>query len=171
MITGALLGMTGALVGALGTSIPQMITAGVIMGCGGGFQEIVFASVQEIVPNDRRLLVLGFVETSNLVANFSPLIATMFATRTALGWRSCYWFGFAFEGCSVLALWLWYRPPSFGTKHAGDGEGKLKLISELDYVGLALFTSGCVLILTALNWVRSICTLSLMHVTSCADYC
>jgi MFS family permease len=59
LIAGALLGMLGALVGALGRSIPQMIVAGVLMGCGGGFQEIIFACVQEVVPNKRRLLALG----------------------------------------------------------------------------------------------------------------
>lgn len=59
LITGSALGAIGALIGALGQSIGQMIAAGVIMGFGGGFQEIVFACVQEIVPNRRRLLALG----------------------------------------------------------------------------------------------------------------
>lgn len=46
MIIGAALGALGALVGATGQSISQMIAAGVLMGLGGGFQEIVFACVQ-----------------------------------------------------------------------------------------------------------------------------
>ncbi len=59
MITGALFGALGALVGATGQSISQMIASGVLMGIGGGFGEIVFACVQEIVPNRYRLLILG----------------------------------------------------------------------------------------------------------------
>jgi MFS family permease len=59
LIFGACLGMLGSLIGALGQSIPQMIAAGVIMGCGGGFQEIIFACVQEVVPNRKRLMALG----------------------------------------------------------------------------------------------------------------
>ncbi len=60
VICGAILGAIGSLVGVLGQSIPQMIAAGVIMGCGGGFQEIIFAAVQELVPNKYRLLALGW---------------------------------------------------------------------------------------------------------------
>ena len=59
MLTGAAFGAVGALVGATGQSIPQMIASGTLMGIGGGFQEIVFACVQEIVPNSYRLFILG----------------------------------------------------------------------------------------------------------------
>ena len=59
MLTGAAFGAVGALVGATGQSIPQMIGSGILMGIGGGFQEIVFACVQEIVPNSYRLFILG----------------------------------------------------------------------------------------------------------------
>jgi hypothetical protein len=60
---------------------------------------------------------------------------------------------FAFEGAAVIALFLWYKPPSFETKHREDGKSKLSLMRELDYVGVFLFTVGSVLILMALNWV------------------
>ncbi len=59
LISGAVFGAIGAVVGATGQTIPQMIGAGVLMGVGGGFGEMIFASVQEIVPNERRLFILG----------------------------------------------------------------------------------------------------------------
>jgi hypothetical protein len=45
-----------------------------------------------------------------------------------------------------------YFPPTFNTKHKDDGKTKLELLKELDYVGLALFTAGCVLFLVGINW-------------------
>lgn len=72
MIVGAVLAAIGALIGVTGQSIPQMIAAGVIMGFGGGFQEIVFACVQEIVPNNWRLQILGeSCHNDSLFANLS----------------------------------------------------------------------------------------------------
>lgn len=46
-----------------------MIGAGVLMGVGGGFGEMIFASVQEIVPNERRLFILG--NLFRLILHFS----------------------------------------------------------------------------------------------------
>ncbi len=152
LMFGAFLGALGSLVGALGQNIPQMIAAGVLMGCGGGFQEIIFAAVQEVVPNKHRLLALGCVEVSNVIGNFSPIIATMYNLRSPLHWRACYWHAFACESAAVVALYFWYKPPSFETKHRADGKTRLQLLRELDYVGLFLFTAGCAILLLALNW-------------------
>ena len=173
LIFGALLGMLGSLIGALGQSIPQMIVAGVIMGCGGGFQEIVFACVQEVVSNKRRLLALGkfycnchmpklinwdagALEVSNVVGNFGPLISVAYLTYSPLSWRACYWHMFAFEAFAAIMLFFFYKPPSFNTKHKNDGKTRFQLMRELDYVGLFLFIAGCVLILLSLNWVSDL---------------
>src|SRR5690242_1944935 len=51
LITGAALGCIGSIVGATGRSINTMIISGVIFGFGGGFQEMCFSCVQEMVPN------------------------------------------------------------------------------------------------------------------------
>ncbi len=59
MIFGALVSVLGAIVGATGHSINQMIVSGVFFGLGGGIQEMVFSCVQEIVPNNKRLITLG----------------------------------------------------------------------------------------------------------------
>ncbi|KAL3469643.1 fungal trichothecene efflux pump [Aspergillus californicus] len=173
LISGALFGAVGAVVGATGKSIPQMIGAGVLMGIGGGFGETLFASVQEIVPNRWRLFVLGIylslvvliggfylgsnnipgcVEISNIPAMLSPMIGYAFISHTKLGWRVCYWWMFAFETVTALTLFFFYHPPSFQTKHRVDGKTKGQLLAALDYVGLLLFLAGCVLLLLGLNW-------------------
>ncbi|KAL4999916.1 major facilitator superfamily domain-containing protein [Aspergillus recurvatus] len=90
LISGALFGAVGAVVGATGQSISQMIAAGVLMGVGGGFGEMIFASVQGIIPNQQRLFVLGCVEISNIPAMLSPMIGYAFISHANLRWTICY---------------------------------------------------------------------------------
>jgi hypothetical protein len=59
LITGACLGCIGSIVGATGHSINQMIISGVIFGIGGGFQEMCFSCLLEMVPNRYRFTLLG----------------------------------------------------------------------------------------------------------------
>lgn len=59
LLFGAIAATIGALVGATGQSINQMITSGIIFGVGGGFQEMCFACAQELVPNKHRFKTLG----------------------------------------------------------------------------------------------------------------
>ncbi|OJJ54342.1 hypothetical protein ASPSYDRAFT_94096 [Aspergillus sydowii CBS 593.65] len=152
LISGAVFGAIGAVVGATGQTIPQMIGAGVLMGVGGGFGEMIFASVQEIVPNERRLFILGCVEISNIPAMLSPMIGYAFITHAKLGWRVCYWWMFAFEAFTAIALFLFYKPPSFETKHRDDGKTRRQLVAALDYIGVLLFLAACILLLLGLNW-------------------
>lgn len=59
LITGAIISTIGAIVGATGHNINQMIASGVLFGLGGGMQEMVFSCIQEMVPNSRRFITLG----------------------------------------------------------------------------------------------------------------
>ncbi|KAF1980237.1 MFS general substrate transporter [Bimuria novae-zelandiae CBS 107.79] len=152
LLTGAVSAAIGALVGATGQSISQMIVSGVLFGFGGGFQEMCFACAQELVPNRFRFYTLGIMIFANHVSSFGPLIAYAFITYSGIGWRACYWFCFAWEVATAVMLWVFYRPPSFGTKHEDDGKGKWELVKEMDHVGLWLFTAGCLLLLLGLNW-------------------
>ncbi|KAF2637624.1 MFS general substrate transporter [Massarina eburnea CBS 473.64] len=152
LLTGAVAAAIGALVGATGQSITQMIVSGVLFGFGGGFQEMCFACAQELVPNRYRFLTLGMMILANHVSSFGPLIGYAFVAYTKIGWRACYWFCFAWECATAIMLWVFYRPPSFETKHEDDGKSRWQLVKELDYVGLGLFTAGCLLLLLGLNW-------------------
>ncbi|KAF2264088.1 MFS general substrate transporter [Lojkania enalia] len=152
LLTGAISAAIGALVGATGQSITQMIIAGVFFGFGGGFQEMCFACAQELVPNRYRFATLGVMIMANHVSSFGPLISYAFITYTKIGWRSCYWFCFAWETATAVMLWVFYKPPSFETKHEEDHKTRWELMKELDHVGLWLFTGGCLLLLLGLNW-------------------
>lgn len=72
--------------------------------------------------------------------------------HTALGWRSIYWYIFAYEICGLALLVLFYKPPSFNTKHRVDQKTKLELLRQLDYVGVILFGAGCICFLLGVSW-------------------
>ncbi|KAM5351009.1 hypothetical protein ACJ41O_003732 [Fusarium nematophilum] len=156
LMFGAVSAAVGALVGATGQSITQMIISGIIFGIGGGFQEMCFACAQELVPNKRRFQTLGVMILANHFSSFSPLIGYVFTAYTKIGWRACYWWCFAWEVVTAVMLYCFYHPPTFETKHRDDHKTKWQLIKEIDYVGLVLFTAGCLLLLLALNWGNGI---------------
>ncbi|KAF7197032.1 Trichothecene efflux pump TRI12 [Pseudocercospora fuligena] len=152
MITGACIALIGAVVGATGKSINQMIASGALFGIGGGLQEMAFACVQEIVPDQYRILAIGIFESTALLAFVSPMIAYTMIARTALGWRTVYWFLFSFEACGLLLVIFCYKPPTFHTKHRADGKSRWQLVKEMDFVGFLLFASGAVLFLIGVNY-------------------
>ncbi|KJR83641.1 siderophore iron transporter [Sporothrix schenckii 1099-18] len=152
MISGAFISTIGAIVGATSHTINGMIASGVLFGLGGGIQEMVFSCLQEMVPNNRRFLALGIYEFGNLPAMFGPIIAYAWIAYVGTGWRTCYYWCIAWEGVAVFAVFFFYHPPTFQTKHRGDHETWLHLLAELDYVGLVAFTAGCVLLLLAISW-------------------
>ena len=82
----------------------------------------------------------------------TPLLTYVFIGKTTIGWRGAYWLMCAWHGCAGVFLFCFYRPPTFEHKHEKDRVSKWKLISEMDYVGLLLFVTGCTLFLLGLNF-------------------
>jgi hypothetical protein len=83
----------------------------------------------------------------------SPLIGYTFIAYTPLGWRTVYYWCFAFESLAFVMLFLFYHPPTFDTKHREDHKTKRQLLAELDYVGLVTFSGACAILLMGINWV------------------
>ncbi|TVY89024.1 Trichothecene efflux pump [Lachnellula willkommii] len=152
LIFGAASGAIGALVGATSQSITQSIVSGVIFGVGGGFQEMCFACAQELVPKKYRFKTLGYMIFANHLSASAILIGYAFVAYTTPKWRSAYWWCFAWELSAAILLFFFYHPPSFVAKHKEDRKTKWQLVKEIDYIGLILFTTGCVFILLGLNW-------------------
>ena len=149
---GAGAGVVGSIIGATGKSINQMIVSGVIFGVGGGFQEMCFACALELVPNKYRFRTMGIMIMANHFSSFGPLISYAFVAYVKPSWRACYWWCFAWEATAFILLFFLYHPPTFKTKHENDHKTKLQLLKELDYVGLVLFSGGCLSMLLALSW-------------------
>lgn len=80
------------------------------------------------------------------------LIGYVFVAYTGPKWRTTYWWCFAWEALSAILLFFCYHPPTFETKHREDHKTKWQLLKEIDYIGLLLFSAGCLFILLGLNW-------------------
>ncbi|KAK3672214.1 hypothetical protein LTR78_007967 [Recurvomyces mirabilis] len=152
MIAGACIALVGAIVGATGQSVNQMIASGVLFGTGGGLQEMCFAAIQEIVPNKYRVFAIGCFELCGMLAFISPIIAYTMLSTTAIHWRTVYYFLFAFEACGLVLLICFYKPPTFHTKHRADGKTRMELLRQMDFLGVALFATGCICFLLGINW-------------------
>lgn len=107
----------------------------------------------ELVPKKYRFKTLGYMIFANHFSCSGILIGYAFVAYTKPKWRSIYWWCFAWEFVAAVLLFFFYHPPSFQTKHKADRKTKWRMMKEIDYVGLILFTAGCVFILLGLNWV------------------
>ncbi|KAF9879319.1 hypothetical protein CkaCkLH20_02862 [Colletotrichum karsti] len=152
MMTGALVSIAGTLVGANARSVEHMILSGALFGVGSGFQELCYACVQECVPNRLRVVAVGGLDVSLALAFSSPLVSYAFIAHQEIGWRGAYWYLFAFHCFAFALLFLFYRPPDFAMKHRADGKTKMRLLAQLDYVGVVLFLAGGVLFLLGINF-------------------
>ena len=85
LISGAAISTVGAIVGATSQSINQSIASGVLFGLGGGMQEMVFSCIQEMVPNNKRLLTIGIFEFGYLPSMFSAIISYSFIAYGCAG--------------------------------------------------------------------------------------
>ncbi|KAL1888212.1 hypothetical protein Sste5346_009686, partial [Sporothrix stenoceras] len=133
LLFGAGAAAVGAIIGATGQSINQMIASGIIFGVGGGFQEMCFACALELVPNKYRFRTIGMMIMANHFSSFGPLIGYAFVAYVKIGWRACYWWCFAWEATAFVLLFFFYHPPNFEHKHEYDHKTKLQLLKELDY--------------------------------------
>ncbi|KAG9249765.1 fungal trichothecene efflux pump [Emericellopsis atlantica] len=152
MMTGAIISICGALVGANGRSINMMIASGALFGVGSGFQELCYACVQELVPNRYRIAAVGGLDVSLAIAFSSPVISYAFIAYQDIGWRGAYWYLFSFHCMAFILLFLFYTPPDFETKHRADGKTKWQLVKQMDWVGVLLFLSGGALFLIGVNF-------------------
>jgi MFS family permease len=59
MLSGGILSFIGAVIGATGQNINQMIVSGVFFGVASGIQETFYACLMELVPYKRRTMYIG----------------------------------------------------------------------------------------------------------------
>jgi MFS family permease len=86
------------------------------------------------------------------ISFLGPLVAFAFIGTTSIGWRGAYVYMTCFHAAALVLLFFVYYPPTFETKHRQDGKTRMQLLAELDYVGLFLFSAGCILFLLGVNY-------------------
>ncbi|KAH6973092.1 fungal trichothecene efflux pump, partial [Ilyonectria sp. MPI-CAGE-AT-0026] len=150
-ICGAATLIVGSIVGATGQSIGQMIASGAIFGSGAGLLEMAFGAVQEIVPNEWRMVTIGLFDASSIIAQVMPIISWAIIKYTGQ-WRNAYYVMIAFQVFNTGFLYAFYHPPSFTTKHGTSTRTKTDLLKSFDWIGLGMFITGCTLFIIGVNW-------------------
>lgn len=78
------------------------------------------------------------------------LVATELNLHTRLAWRWCYYMGLIFAVISLVGTLVFYFPPA---RPSYDyDKTRWQEVKELDFVGLALYTGGLVILLIGLSW-------------------
>ncbi|KAK1460949.1 trichothecene efflux pump [Colletotrichum melonis] len=127
----SLLGVVGCLLGSFAVNAEMLIAANICNGMAAAAQLPLGVAVAELVPNkDRARTVAGTLVLPFLVAGLgSAIIPSLLDDGSPVQWRWGYYTG------AFLAFQLNVA-----------GKTKLEMIKHLDFVGILLYVSGCVLL-------------------------
>ncbi|KAF7554035.1 hypothetical protein G7Z17_g3246 [Cylindrodendrum hubeiense] len=147
----SLLGLIGCILGATANSVEMLIASNGCNGIAAAGQLSFGIVLGELVPNKYRGPTIGFVfVTSMPFAVFGPIIARSFIENTEQGWRWSYYIGIILSTITLALYQFLYHPPTFEQLHVG--KTRMQQTKELDWIGIFLFLSGCVLFLIGLSW-------------------
>ncbi|CAM1501313.1 Fc.00g104750.m01.CDS01 [Cosmosporella sp. VM-42] len=171
------LGLIGCIIGSAAQSVEMLIAANVCNGLAAAGQLSFGIILGELVPNKWRGPIVTLVFLSSLpFAVFGPIIARCFFENTSSRWRWSYFIGDILGVLSLALYWFFYHPPAYSQLHV-HGKTKWQMTKDLDFVGIFLYVSGCVLFLIGLSWggtayawnsAQTLCTLLIGVVTIAA---
>ncbi|CAK7208050.1 hypothetical protein SEUCBS139899_010884 [Sporothrix eucalyptigena] len=131
---------------ATSKSSTQFIAGTVLNGCGSGTAGVALIACPELLPNKYRhigvVLADGFVYIMIIIG---PVVARAAIIHDDNRWTYIYWAGFIISSIALLGIGFLYYPP----KHP-RGVPWRDALRGLDWVGAALFTPGCVMVLVGI---------------------
>ncbi|OJD29224.1 mfs general substrate transporter [Diplodia corticola] len=149
LVGGNLLCVVGHLIAGASkqTGNPNMITAGMALaGFGGGFCQMAAFALPELLPNKWRhigiIIADGTVYITILIAPITARYSYEFAN-----WEWNFYAPAIFQFASFLGLFFLYFPPAHPS-----GLPLLQALRKIDYIGILLFTTSTVPILTGIVW-------------------
>ncbi|KAK7430669.1 hypothetical protein QQZ08_002713 [Neonectria magnoliae] len=146
------LGLVGCIIGSCAQSVEMLIAANVCNGVAAAGQLSFGIVLGELVSNTWRGPITSLVFLSSLpFAVFGPVIARAFFENTASRWRWSYFIGDILGVMSLALYWFFYHPPDYSQLHV-NGKSKWQMTKDLDFIGIFLYISGCVLFLIGLSW-------------------
>ncbi|KAH6876422.1 trichothecene efflux pump [Thelonectria olida] len=146
------LGLIGCIIGSCAKSVEMLIAANICNGIAAAGQLSFGIVLGELVPNRMRGPITSLVFFSSLpFAVFGPVIARYFYENTSSRWRWSYFLGDILGALSLVLHWFFYHPPEFSQLHV-HGKTKWQMTKDLDFIGIFLYISGCVLFLIGLSW-------------------
>ncbi|KAF1991550.1 fungal trichothecene efflux pump [Aulographum hederae CBS 113979] len=159
-----MLAMIANIIGASAQSIDMLIATNALNGLASAGQLSFNTIMGELVTNKNRGPVNSLVLFTSLpFAVFGPPVARAFYENTDLRWRWCYILGIIVNALAIALYFFLYHPPTYEMLHVG-GKSRLKQVKSLDWLGIALFTTGLTLFLIGLNWGGSSYSWSSGHV-------
>ncbi|KAK6364744.1 hypothetical protein LTS17_011849 [Exophiala oligosperma] len=139
--------IVGHAVSASAYSLNQAIAGMVLIGFGTGATFVLYPGISELLPNKYRSIGLAWTELNLLpFATFGPLIARTLTVNAS--WRWVYILGVITGVISIVGTAIFYHPPS----HPLIEVSRRQLLSEVDYLGIVLYSAGIALFLIGLNW-------------------
>ncbi|KAF4924399.1 Trichothecene efflux pump TRI12 [Colletotrichum viniferum] len=148
----SILGLVGCAIGSCAQTVETLIAANVCNGIAAAGQLSFGIVMGELVPNKWRGPIVTIVFLSSLpFAVFGPVIARSLFDNTVSKWRWSYYMGDIVGVLSLVLYWFFYHPPSYDQLHV-HGKTRLQMTKDLDFVGIFLYVSGCVLFLIGLSW-------------------
>ncbi|KAH7121924.1 trichothecene efflux pump [Dactylonectria estremocensis] len=147
-----ILGLIGCIIGSCAQSVEMLIAANVCNGIAAAGQLSFGIVLGELVPNKWRGPVTSLVFLSSMpFAVFGPVIARAFFENTSSRWRWSYFLGSILGAISLALYFFFYHPPEYSQLHV-NGKSKWQMTKDLDFIGIILYISGCVLFLIGLSW-------------------
>ena len=151
VVSTSILSLIGCALGGAAQNVAMLIVA---MGCNGigAAGQLSFGIVLgELVPNKQRGPIVTLVFLSSLpFAVFGPIIARTLIENTEQKWRWSFYIGIILNAIALALYVFLYHPPTFQQLHVG--KTRMQQTKELDWVGIFLYVSGCVLALIGLSW-------------------
>ncbi|KAL2758430.1 hypothetical protein ACRALDRAFT_2133342 [Sodiomyces alcalophilus JCM 7366] len=147
-----ILGLIGCILGSAAQSVEMLIVANLCNGIAAAGQLSFGIFIGELVPNKWRGPVITLIFLSSLpFAVFGPVIARSFFTNTASKWRWSYFLGDILGVVALVLYWFFYHPPTYDQLNV-QGKTVWQTTMSLDFIGIFLYVSGCVLFLIGLSW-------------------
>ncbi|KAK8868407.1 siderophore iron transporter [Apiospora arundinis] len=151
LIGGQILCGVGSIPCALSGNVNSLLAGTVVLALGGSVQPLYPLYCQVIVPNRFRALSQATITLCILpFFGFGPVLGRLLVQNTALGWRATYWINAAFCFASAILYCLCYFPPDYN--QINPGKTRRQQLAELDYIGLALYVGGAVVLLLGFVW-------------------
>ncbi|KAF9768778.1 hypothetical protein IL306_013874 [Fusarium sp. DS 682] len=145
------LGLIGCIIGGTARNVGMLIVSNGCNGLAAAGQLSFGIVLGELVPNKHRGPVMSFVFlTSVPFGVFGPVVARTMIENIHQGWRWSYYLGIILSVVTLALYHFLYHPPTFAQLHIG--KTRMQQTKELDWIGIFLYTTGCVLFLVGLSW-------------------
>ncbi|OHF03301.1 trichothecene efflux pump, partial [Colletotrichum orchidophilum] len=144
----SLLGVAGCILGSFAKNAEMLIAANICNGMAAAAQLPLGFVTAELVSNSSRTTMVSVVTVLPFLFAIlgSATAPYMLNDNNPSQWRWGYYTGSFFALFSFLLYFGLYRPPSFKQLNV-VGKTKLEMVKHLDFVGILLHISGCVLLL------------------------